>query len=213
MTLRQYDAGLRQRFPELEECVSGSLDVDYESNRITELECANAGRLGQAGAPAQDRLEVAELLDLLDDRKIGCQIAAASVARGATRAMEYDAECGRPAHRHRHAARIFDEIRRCLPRQRVRGKVGRRASLWNELEDDPVEARLMRDTHRAQLHRGSDVRTATVVEAGERTEIRSGRRERREWSRRGRGRGGCRGCNVDNEARWPAELENPDTLR
>ena len=91
MTLRQYDAGLRQRFPELEECVSGSLDVDYESNRITELECANAGCLGQAGAPAQDRLEVAKLLDFLHGGQGVRLVAAAAVARG-TRAVEDNPE-------------------------------------------------------------------------------------------------------------------------
>src|ERR1700730_1646216 len=100
MTLRQYDAGLRQRFPELEECASGSLDVDHESNRIAELECANAGCLGQAGAPAQDRLEVAELLDFLHSGQGVRQIAAAAVACG-VRSVEDDAETRRPAHRHR----------------------------------------------------------------------------------------------------------------
>src|SRR3984893_4673841 len=100
MTLRQYDAGLRQRFPELEECTSGSLDVDHETNRITELESSDAGCLGQAGAPAQDRLEVAKLLDFLHFGQGVRQIAAAAVA-GSVRSVEDDAETRRPAHRDR----------------------------------------------------------------------------------------------------------------
>src|ERR1700682_884764 len=91
--------------------VSGSLDVDHESSRITELEDSDAGCLGQAGTPAQGRLEVTELLDFLDSGQGVGQIPAAAVAAGA-RSVEDDAQTRRPAHRDRQTARILDELGR-----------------------------------------------------------------------------------------------------
>ena len=44
------------------------LDVDHEPGGIAQFERADAGRLGQTGAPAEHRLKVAKLLELLNDR-------------------------------------------------------------------------------------------------------------------------------------------------
>src|SRR5712691_10930509 len=142
----------------------GGLDVDDESCRVAQLERADAGRLGQTGAPTQDRLEVAKLLDFLHDGEVGRQIATAAVARRAACSLEDDTETRRPAHRDRQTARILDELRRGLPRHRIGGDMPRGASLWSELEDDPVEARLMSDAHGRQLHCRTCVRTPAVVE-------------------------------------------------
>src|SRR5712691_9174481 len=90
----------------------GGLDVDDESCRVAQLERADAGRLGQTGAPTQDRLEVAKLLDFLHDGEVGRQIATAAVARRAACSLEDDTETRRPAHRDRQTARILDELRR-----------------------------------------------------------------------------------------------------
>src|SRR5260370_19109747 len=95
----------------------------------------------------------------------------------------------------------------------MRGDMRRGASLWREFEDDAVVATwLMGDAHSGQLHCRTCVRTPAVIEAAEWAKIDGGRG--------GRQCGGCRcrrsgggGRDVDNEAGWTTEFENPDALR
>jgi hypothetical protein len=68
------------------------LDVDYQPGGSAELEGTDAGWLRQAGAPAQDGLKVAKLLDFLNDGEVRCEIPRAAVAIGTTRPMEDDAQ-------------------------------------------------------------------------------------------------------------------------
>ena len=87
----------------------------------------------------------------------------------------------------------------------------RGAGLRRELEDDPVEARLMRDPNGGQLHGRPAVGTTTVIEAAERAKIGGGglgwqgRRGSRRRARSGRG-------HIDHQPRV-AELQHPDALR
>jgi hypothetical protein len=69
-----------------------SLNVDDKASRVRQFRRANAGPLGQTRSPADDRLKVAKLLDLLHDRKVDNLVAAAAVAGGAARPTEDDAQ-------------------------------------------------------------------------------------------------------------------------
>src|SRR2546423_12447860 len=53
------------------------LDVNDETGGVAQFQGPDAGCPRQTGAPTQDRLELAELLDLLDDGQVRRQIAAA----------------------------------------------------------------------------------------------------------------------------------------
>src|ERR671936_1595500 len=101
----------------------GRLDVDDEAGGIGELEGPDAGGPGKTGAPAEDRLEIADLLELLEHREVRCQVTAAGIALGATCAMEDDPQTARALQGDLYPTRIFHELGRCLARDRVRRHV------------------------------------------------------------------------------------------